>query len=114
MELSLEPLVGKAESMGLSRSGCGLRKSLAACQLMGGSVSLSSLFFGLRHPSIRAFQVNNLPANGGDKRDAGLTPGSGRYPGEEHGNPLQHSCLENLMNRGGWRATVHSVPKCWT
>ena len=69
---------------------------------------------GRRVQDGRAFQVNNLPANGGDKRDAGLTPGSGRYPGEEHGNPLQHSCLENLMNRGGWRATVHSVPKSWT
>ena len=26
-----------------------------------------------------------------------------------HGNPLQYSCLENLMDRGGWRATVHEV-----
>ena len=62
---------------------------------MGGSVSLSSLLFGPRHPSKRAFQVNNLPDNGGDKRDAGLTLGSGRYPGGEHGNPLQYSCLGN-------------------
>ena len=32
--------------------------------------------------------------------DPGLIPGSERYPGEENGNPLQYSCLENLVNRG--------------
>ena len=38
-------------------------------------------------------------------------PGSismlGRSPGEEHGNPLQYSCLENSMDRGTWQATIH-------
>ena len=48
-----------------------------------------------------------MPANSGDIRDVGLIPGSGRSPGGGHGNPLQYSCLENLMNRGDWRATVH-------
>ena len=43
----------------------------------------------------------NLPANAGDVRDAGSIPGSGRCPGEGNGNPLQYSCLGNLMNRGG-------------
>ena len=33
----------------------------------------------------------------------------GRSPGEENGNPLQYSCLENLMDRQAWRATVHRV-----
>ena len=42
-----------------------------------------------------------------DIRDAGSIPGSGRSPGEGNGNPLQYSCLENLMDRGVWRATVH-------
>ena len=51
----------------------------------------------------------NPPANAGDARDVGSTPGSGRSPGREHGNPLQYSCLENPMNRGAWRATVHGV-----
>ena len=45
--------------------------------------------------------VKNLPANAGDARQAGLIPGSGRSPGEENGNPLQYSCLENPMGRGG-------------
>ena len=34
--------------------------------------------------------------------------------GEGNGNPLQYSCLENSMDRGAWRATVHGVTKCWT
>ena len=41
-------------------------------------------------------------------------PGSGRSPGEGNGNPYQSSCLENPMNGGAWRATVHGVPKSWT
>jgi len=45
--------------------------------------------------------------------DLGLIPGSGRSPGEGNGYPLQHSCLENSMDRGAWRATVHRVPKSW-
>ena len=36
----------------------------------------------------------------GDMGDAGTIPGSGRFPGGGNGNPLQYSCLENLMDRG--------------
>ena len=43
--------------------------------------------------------------------DPGSTPGSGRSPGEQNGNPLHYSCLENLMDRGTWRATVHEVAR---
>ena len=46
--------------------------------------------------------------------DLGLISGLGRSPGEENGNPLQYSCLENPMDRGAWRATVHGVPKSRT
>ena len=41
--------------------------------------------------------------------DLGLTPGSGKSPGEGNGNPLQRSCLENPMDRRAWWATVHGV-----
>ena len=41
-------------------------------------------------------------------------PGLGRSPGEGHGNPLQYSYLENPMDRGAWRATVHRVTKSRT
>ena len=44
--------------------------------------------------------AKNLPANAGDTRDAGSISGLGRSPGEENGNPLQYSCLQNPMNRG--------------
>ena len=58
--------------------------------------------------------VNNLPANEGDVRDVGSIPGSGRSPGGGDGNPLQPSCLENPMDRGAWRATVHGVAESQT
>ena len=57
-----------------------------------------------------ALVVKNLPANARDI-DAGSIPGSGRSPGEGHGNPLQYSCLENSTDRGAWQATVHRVAK---
>ena len=47
----------------------------------------------------------------GDTGDMGSIPGSGRSPGGGHGNPLQYACLENLMDRGAWQATVHGVSK---
>ena len=43
--------------------------------------------------------------------DPDLIHGSGRHPGEGNGNLLQHSCLENPMDRGAWWATVHGVTK---
>ena len=50
--------------------------------------------------------MKNLPASAGD---VGLIPGFDIFPGEENGNPLQHSCLGNPMDRGAWWATVHGV-----
>ena len=55
--------------------------------------------------------VKNLPAKAGDIRDEGSIPGWGRSPGGGHGNPFQHSCLENPMHRGAWRSMVHRVSK---
>ena len=46
--------------------------------------------------------------------DVGLIPGLGRSPGEGNGNPIQYSCLENLMDTGAWWATVHGVAKSRT
>ena len=55
--------------------------------------------------------VKNLPVNAGNSGDVGLIPGLGRYTGGGHDNPLQYFCLENLMNRGAWWATVLGVTK---
>ena len=55
--------------------------------------------------------VKNLPAFA---REAGLIPESGRSLEGGHGKPLQYSCLENPMDRGGWQAAVHAVAKSWT
>ena len=51
-----------------------------------------------------AYNVGNLSS----------IPGSGKSPGEGHGNPLQYSCLENSMDRGASQATVHGVAKSQT
>ena len=58
--------------------------------------------------------VNNPSAYAGDTRDGGLMPGSGRSPEEGNGKSLQCSCLENPMDRGASRATVHGVAKSRT
>ena len=60
---------------------------------------------------MRALRLNGKKSTSdvGDAGDAGLITGLGRSPGGGHGNPLQYSCLENPMDRGAWRATVHGV-----
>ena len=54
------------------------------------------------------FPGGNPPAKAGDTV---LISGSGRFPGEGKGNPLQYSCLENPVGRGAWRAAVPGVAK---
>ena len=48
--------------------------------------------------------VKNPPANAGDTGDLRLILGSGRFPGEGNGHPLQYSCLKNSTYRGAWQA----------
>ena len=57
----------------------------------------------------RARVIKKLPVSAGARRHMGSIPGSGRSPGRGNGNPLQYSCLENSVDRGAWRATVHGV-----
>ena len=64
-----------------------------------------SWVFGLSVSSV----VKNPPANEGNVNDTVSIPGSGRSLGRGHGNPLQHTSLENPTDRGAWRATVQRV-----
>ena len=61
-----------------------------------------------------ALVVRNPPASAGDTRDLGLIPGLGRSPGVVNGNPFQYACLENSMDRGAWRTTVHGAAESQT
>ena len=61
-----------------------------------------------------ALVVENPPADAGDTGDTGSIPELGRSPGEGNGNPLQYSCLDNLMGRGAWQATAQGVAKSQT
>ena len=56
--------------------------------------------------------VNNLSAM--QETEVSSIPGLGRSPGGGNGNLLQYSCLENSMDKGAWRTTVHRVTKNWT
>ena len=58
--------------------------------------------------------VKSPPANEEDIRDADLIPGSGRFSGVGHGNPLQYSYLENSMDTGAWWAMVLGVTESQT
>ena len=58
--------------------------------------------------------VKEWPASAEDVGDEGSIPRLGRSPGEGNGNPLQDSCLENPMDRGAWKATLHRVSESWT
>ena len=55
--------------------------------------------------------VKNPPANVGD---TSLSPGLGRSSREGNGNPVYYSCLEILMDREAWWATVHRAAKSWS
>ena len=58
--------------------------------------------------------VKNLPADAWDTGGTGSIPESGRSPGGGDGTPLQYSWLEDPIDRGAWRVTVHGIAKSWT
>ena len=61
-----------------------------------------------------ALVIKNPAASAGDARNESSIPGSGRSPGEGHGNPLQYSCLENSMDRVARKAMIHGVAESRT
>ena len=108
----IKPKEGALEPLMLLRSPAGLTTSRwsewwGEAALWEWALNLQNLILSQGKVRIRASLVapvlKNPPANAGDTRDVGLTPGGG------HGNPLQYSCLRNPMDRGAWRATVYGV-----
>ena len=72
-------------------------------------------FIGGRYANIWGFPGGSVAKNPiANEGDMDSIPGSGRYPGEGRGYPLQYSYLENPMDRGAWWATVHSVTQSQT
>ena len=67
---------------------------------------LSFIFACIIWASQVSLMLKNLPPSAGDVRGMGSIPGLGRSCGGGPGNPLQHSCLENPVDKGTWQATV--------
>ena len=96
-------IIGGCVFNGLPRDPCGGRSWICLRQ------DLKNVYFGLHHLMI----FWGFPGSSAGKEsaynagDLGSIPGSGRFPGEGNGYPLQYSYLENLINRGVWQATFH-------
>ena len=78
------------------------RGSLVGRRLWGRTESDTTEATQQQHSSVTKESVCN-------EGDPDSIPGSGRCPGEGNGNPLHYSCLQNPMDGGAWRATVHEV-----
>ena len=114
---------GRRASLETGRATAGAARRLRGSRQMqvllcGGALPLPALLFQGCCIVLNCFPsgfVGKEPAcNAGDTRDTALIPGSGRSPGGGQGNPLQYSCLENLVDRGAWRAGVRRVVKSQT
>ena len=85
--------------------------SWAHCKIHDSELFFKYIDFGA---SWVALEVKNLPANAEDIGDESSTLVLGRSSGRGRGKTIQYSCLENLLDRGSWWATVHSVIKIQT
>ena len=74
--------------------------------------SFSLIYYILDFPG--GASGKELPVSAGDARDMSLIPRRGRSSGVGNGNPLQHTCLKNFMDRGAWCAIVRAVAKSRT
>ena len=83
-------------------------------QLLNDHLKIRTYLSDPRASQVMQWCRKNSPANAGDTGDMGLSPGSGRYSGGGNSSPLQYSFLENPMDRGAWRATVHGVAESRT
>ena len=81
------------------------------CLLQGGELHILVCHFDLPLDCM-GFPYSSVSKESAcNARDTGSIPGSGRSPEEGNGNPLQYFCLENPMDRGTWKATLHGVTR---
>ena len=73
------------------------------------SNSFSKKYFYAKNAKPSSCSIVELYTHTHTHRHTHTHMGSGRFPGEGNDNPLQYSCLENPMDRGAWRATVHGI-----
>ena len=103
---------GRLQTMGLKR----VRHNWATSRslLLSRALRASQVARVVKNLPTNAGDIRDISSNPGSGRDMGSNLGSGRSPGGRRGNPLQYSCLENLMDRGVWQTRVHRVEKSRT
>ena len=109
-EMLLQPVLDNVVSPVLAQMDCGKYPKLHCsyiCHIRMAEDHVSSCY----RPG--GSVVKNLPANAGDKEDAGSSPLSGRFPEGGTGYPLQYSSLESPVDREAWGATVMGS-QSWT
>ena len=77
----------------------------------GDSGAWRAAVYGVAQSQTRLKRLSSTSSNAGDAGDAGSISGLGKSPWEGNGNPLQYSCLKNLMDRGAWQAIVPAIAK---
>ena len=119
------PLSGSSQSRGSSQTSKRHEKiaqafaELQLCPRHYSGVALCHPTVNLQRQELltgfpRGSAVKNLPANAKATGAEGLTPGSGRSPGEGNGKLRQYSGLGESLDRGTWWATVHGVTESQT
>ena len=91
-----------------------LQNGVASLHLIALAWNQNDVLYFIKVASQVVLVVKNPPANAEDIRGVGLIPGLGRSSGGGHGNPLQYSYLENPIDSGAWRATVHKFTQSQT
>ena len=124
------PKIGRTLGDGEGQGGLGYcspwgHKELDTTQRLNNNAQYNCVSKSVLDPIIKVFYFDifyllGFPGGSGSKEpdcnagDLDSVPGSGRFPGEGNGYPLQSSCLENSMDTGAWQATILGVAKSWT
>ena len=106
---SLQSCPTLCDPMDSNPPGCSVHRILQARTLEWVAISFP---IGIYYVHTKGFPGGSVGKESAcNAGDTGLIPGLGRSSGEGNGNPLQHSCLENLTDRGAWRAVACGVSR---